>query len=30
MGFICKGCKAGQHDKCIGSTWCDCQHRERK
>lgn len=27
-GFICKECRSGAHDQCLGGTWCDCHHRQ--
>ncbi len=27
MNFICGPCKAQEHDKCPGGSWCDCHHR---
>lgn len=25
--MICRDCRAQDHGKCRGGTWCDCQHR---
>jgi len=25
--MVCPDCKAQQHGKCPGGTWCDCQHQ---
>lgn len=28
LNFICLACKNKHHNKCVGGTYCDCQHRE--
>jgi len=28
--FVCQECRNKNHTKCIGGTYCDCQHREGK
>lgn len=25
--MIDEPCKRGEHEKCKGGTWCDCQHK---
>jgi hypothetical protein len=28
--MICQPCKAKQHGKCKGGSWCDCQHKDKE